>query len=426
MLKHATYSFLFLLILLFIWYGRGYFYDELPDAGRETFYADSERQIPDERNVAVAMSGLSAPPSIDTINYGRTMIDRFYDLNNSDITSQSDKHPNEVKFVGLNKVNEIDCNSKDAIEYDFDHCTNADHIKDLVSKNRLLLDRYFALYKIMDWQGTTTNGQTFINLNRLLSAQIECLVSEGNGEEAYQLWKGNHVFLTRVLGQEGNFIDRAILLVVDGINLHSLENLIYKNPEIGANHSEELHSLLKLQGLSRYNLKGLMRAEYAFFNSNLYRKIELNDSVHVEYMRNRLYRFHRGFLQKAALPATTLDQSRQEFAEKYNFSNIKTLVSTLLPHGLSDTLVNLIISGSSKGLLLVASMHHKNSFINLLDQSLNIRQKRIEPPHIQKYLNAQDKKYYCPFTDRPMVYDATKNLIYCEIPDEQNRAEVRL
>jgi len=425
MLRRVTFLSLFLLTLLSIWYGRGYFYDELPDAGREAFYANSERHIPDVSNVAVAMSGLSAPPGIDTIKYGRTMIDRFYDLNKSDIANQSGKHPNEVKFVGLNKVDEIDCNSKGAIEYDF-VCTSADHIKDLVSKNRLLLDRYFALYKIMDKQGTTTNGQIFINLNKLLSAQMERLVSEGKGEEAYQLWKGNHVFLSRVLSQEGNLIDRAILLVNDGINLHSLESLIYKNPEIGVNHSEELHSLLKQQGLSRYNLKGSMRSEYAFFNSNLYRKIELNDSVHVEYMRNRLYRFHRDFLQKAALPATTLDQSQQELAEKYKFSNIKPLVSRVLPHGLSDTLVNRLISGSGKGLYLIKSMHNKSALMNLLNLSLNIKQQQIESTHIQSYLNAKGNKFNCPFTEQPIVYDAVKNSIYCEIPEHKSRAEVRL
>lgn len=423
MLRRATYLFLFLLALLSIWYGRGYFYDELPDAGREAFYANSERHIPDVSNVAVAISGLSAPPGIDTIKYGRTMIDSFY---YSDKSEKANKPLNEVKFVGLNKLDEIDCNSKDAIEYDFDNCTSANHIKDLIDKNKLLLDRYFALYKIMGWQGTTTNGQTFINLNRLLSAQIKRLISEGNSEKAYQLWKDNHVFLSRILGQEGTMIDRAILLVNDARNLQSLEYLIYKSPGIGLNHYEELRNLLKPEGLSRYNLKGLMRAEYTFLNSRLMRELEVEKSIHVEYMRNRIYRSQLDFLHKAELPATTISASQQELAEKYKFSSIKTIVGTVLPHGLSDILVNLIISGSSKGLYLIQSMHNKSALINLLDLSLSIKQQKIKSSHIQSYLNAEGKKFNCPFTERPMVYDAVKNSIYCEYPEDKSRAEVRL
>ncbi|MGB4811639.1 MAG: hypothetical protein WBP13_04030 [Methylophilaceae bacterium] len=83
---------------------------------------------------------------------------------------------------------------------------------------------------------------------------------QGKSEEAYQLWRDNYVFITRVLGQESTMIEHAILLVVDGMNLGSLENLLYVSPEIGITHRDELNALLKPQGLARYNLKGMMRA----------------------------------------------------------------------------------------------------------------------------------------------------------------------
>ncbi|MGB4811638.1 MAG: hypothetical protein WBP13_04025 [Methylophilaceae bacterium] len=166
--KPIIYLFLFSFLLLLIWYGRGYFYDEMPDEGREAFYAGADRIIPDETNVAVVISGLSAPVDIDTIKHGLTMIDAS-DILGSSINKIDDAKIG-IKFIGLDKKDEINCALKDAIEYDVEHCTSAPHINKMLEQNKILLNRYFGLYKIMDWQGTNCcNGQIFINLNRLLN-----------------------------------------------------------------------------------------------------------------------------------------------------------------------------------------------------------------------------------------------------------------
>lgn len=44
---------------------------EKPDAGRDEFYASSETNVPDNQNIAIALSGLNAPAGIDIIKHGR-------------------------------------------------------------------------------------------------------------------------------------------------------------------------------------------------------------------------------------------------------------------------------------------------------------------------------------------------------------------
>ena len=422
-LKHTFYFIFSLSVICLIWYGRGYFYDEAPDPGREAFYAGSDRHIPDETNVAVAISGLNAPLDKDIIHYGRTMIDASDILNVSSI-----KISNEIKFVGLDKKDEMDCALQDAIEYDFEHCTNQAHISALLEQNKLLLNRYFSLYKIADWQGfSVKNGQIIINLNRLLAAQNKLLISQGKVEDAYQLWRDNHVLISRVLGQENSMIERAIFQVVDGINLDSLEYLLHKNPETALTHGDELNNLLKPQGLTRYNLKDVMRAEYTFFNNGVMNKKDAAKAVHVEYMRNRLYRAQLEFLHKAQMPAPTLNKSQRELKDKYAFSTFPDSLIMVLPHGLSHVLINQIISGTSSGLFLVQSMHRQNAKIILLNLSIKIRIQNIDANHIQTFFNKASKEYNCPFTERPMVWDAVKKTIYCKNPEEKERvAEVRL
>ena len=422
-LKHTLYFIFCLWVIFLIWYGRGYFYDETPDAGREAFYAGSDRHIPDETNVALAISGLNAPLDKDIIHYGRTMIDASVILNTSAI-----KVPNEIEFVGLDKKDEVDCALKDAIEYDFELCTSSAHINSLMEQNMLLLNRYFNLYKIADWQGfSVKNGRIIINLNRLLAAQNKLLISQGKADDAYQLWRDNHVFISRVLGQENNMIERAIFQVVDGLNLNSLEYLLYKAPNIAIAHSGELNSLLKPIGLTRYNLKGLMRAEYTFINNSVMNRKGAGKAVHIEYMRNRMYRFHLDFLNRTHEPERTLSASERELSQKYSLATIKTFLRAFLPHGRSRILADLMIGGQARGLMLVKSMHHKSAMINLLNLSIKIRIQNIDANHIQTFFNKASKEYNCPFTERPMVWDAVKRTIYCDSPETKERdAEVRL
>jgi hypothetical protein len=418
--KISPYYLLFIPILFSVWFGREYFFDEDPDPGRDKFYSNINHHIPDQTNVAVAISGINAPIDVDIIKFGRSKINDFYAKNDTNSN-------NELNFIGIDKLNEVDCILQDAIEVDSSHCTTLDQIDSLITRNNVLLNRYYSLYKIMDSQSyAATGGQTIINLNKLVSAQIKLLISQKKPEEAYQLWRDNHVFISRILGQEITWVATAIFLVVDGRNLSSLEDILYNYPYIGFTYQKELNNLLAPKGLERFNIKGKLRAEYHFFNEGLFKKLAFKNNTHVEYIRNRLYRTHINFLNSISLPPKEMSSNIRKSKNTDNFFIATTITKILKPHGFSNVLASLLIDGMHKGELLVKSMHAKSAFINLLHLSLSIRQQNITKENIQTFLDKAGKEYECPFTEKPMVWNSARKTIYCENPEEEQAIEVRL
>ena len=422
-LKHTFYFIFSLSVICLIWCGRGYFYDEAPDPDREAFYAGSDRHIHDETNATVGISGLAAPIDANSLQFGRAaMIAFFQDNKNLKLSD------NTLKFISVSKENAIDCKLPNAVEIEDEVCTRISEVGGLVAKNSVLIKRYTNLYNMHEWQDDpVNNGQNLIHLNRLIAANIKRLILNKNYDAAYSAWRDNHVFISRVLHQENTMITRAIFQVLDGINLTSLEDLLYSNAEISVNYNKELSLLLKPQGLTRYNINNMLRAEYRFFNNHLFSTKDFNKRVHVEYMRNRFYRAQLEFLQKALMPVQSLSASQRKLKDKYTFSTASVFLKMMLPHGLSNILINQTLSGTSGGLFLVSSMHSKSAKINLLHLKLDIQQQSINSSQIQTYLNGVSKEYYCPFTDRPMVFDTVKKTIYCENAESKERvAEVRL
>ena len=151
-----------------------------------------------------------------------------------------------------------------------------------------------------------------IHLNKLISAEIMLDLERNDGEGAYTKWRDNHLLISRILKQESTMIERAIFLVVDGISLSPLENILFKSPEIGIAHFEELNSLLKANRLERYNLRGMLRADYTFItNKTSKNKQGLKDTrtINMDYFENRFYRFQLDFLNRAQTRPSTLDNS---------------------------------------------------------------------------------------------------------------------
>lgn len=381
--------------------------------------------IPDDANLAVAISGLSAPIGKEVIPYGRMVIEASkLDLRNFEIS----KVAGLLKLVKLDDAEAIDCGQKNAIEIQFEQCATPQKISELLEENKLLLTRYINLYKVDGWQGAVImNGQLLIDTNRLISAQSKLLIQQQKPSEAFHLLHDNQAFISRLLGQDCTAIEKAIFLLVDGLNLSSMEHLLYQNPEISVKYEQALAALLKPQTLSRYNLKGMMRAEYHFFNDGLLSEFTSNQGVHVEYMRNRFYQDHLVLLKHMQVPANKLSRSQSELAKRYNISSIRTITDAFLPHGASNIIIKLMISGQARSLHLVKSMHAKSATIGLLNLSSKIRQQNISTSDTQAFLSRAGQEYNCPFTTRPVVFDSVNKTIYCEDTEMDERvAEVRL
>ena len=216
--------------------------------------------------------------------------------------------------------------------------------------------------------------------------------------------------------------------MVDGISLASLENILFKSPQISITHFEELNRLLKANKLERYNLKGMLRADYTFITNEMSKSrqnLENVRTLNMDYIKNRLYRFQLDFLGRAQLPPSTFDLSISEMRDKYELGTNIFNYDWLNP--LQSILTNMLISGQTRGFHLVKSMHSKDALIKLLNLSINIRQQKIPEADIQTFLNKAGSDYNSPFTNKPMLWDATKKVIYYIAPSsEARKVTVRL
>ena len=236
------------------------------------------------------------------------------------------------------------------------------------------------MYSMPSWQGVSVNGQYVINLNKLISAEIMLHLTNGDAGSEYTKWRNNHEFISRVLKQDGTMIERVICLVVDDISLMSLENILFKSPEVGISHFEELNGLLKANKLERYNLKGMLRADNKFIDNEMLTKNKNIKTMNIDYIKNRFYRYQLDFLNRILMPPSTFENSVIEMNKKYK-PNANVLKFDW-PNPLKKVLANLIISGQLNGFSLVKSMQNKDALIKLLNLSIHIRQQKIQNENI--------------------------------------------
>ena len=396
---------------------------EKPDAGRDEFYANSQSNIPDNQNIAIALAGLNAPAGADMIKHGRFVIDTLHKTQSDVDAKKIIAAVGQLDFVGMS--DELECWIPSTEQYADEKCASAERVKLLIAKNKELLTRYKSMYNMPNWRGVSGNGKYDIDINRLISAEIMLDLANGDADNAYIKWRDNHAFISRVLKQDGTMIERAIFLVVDGINLISLENILFKSPEISITHFEELNRLLKANKLERYNLKGMLRADYMFINNEMFIENKDIKTMNVDFIKNRYYRYQLDFLNHTQMPPSTFDNSVIEMHEKYKLRT--NVLKFDWPNPLEKVLANLIISGQLNGFSLVKSMHSKDALIKLLHLSINIRQQQIPETDIQSFLNNAGSEYSSPYTNKPMQWDATKKVIYfIEPSSEARKVAVRL
>lgn len=420
------------IVVSLVWLGRGYFFDEFPAKGREEFYQNTNRHISDESNLAIAISGLNTPVGENITAYGRKMIDTHYLSANKTLARKDFINNDKLRIIWFDDHQVIDCNQIDVIEFiRDDECISIQDTNELIEKNNLLLNRYYGLYQIPDWEGESYEEDALIlRLNALVSAKIKLLINQKNSELAYQEWKNNHLFILHTLKQELPLASQSSFQIVYSVSLKTLEHLIYKSPEILLTHDAELGIMLKPQDLTS-NLKHMLRADYGLFNSLLSSVENTKKALRVERIRNRLYYHHLDYLKLAELSANESSRHYNELVSKYkpsSSSRIITFIKYFLPYGATDRFFNVMIMGNMFAFdLITDEMHTNNAMSNLLYLRNQIKIQNVDETNIRTFVKSSSKEHFCPFTEKPMAFDKRNKTLYCKDPKSKERvAEVRL
>jgi hypothetical protein len=421
-LKRTLYVVLLLILLFCAWLAFVVYHEEYPDSGRDEFYATNQAKIPDNQNLAIAITGLNALEGKDSIEHGRFITD----ASNKDLTRDVARFiangPAKLNFVG--KRDELECWLDEKLIKTANNCASPERLKALILANKTLYSRYQQLYTLPHWQGNTFGGgQTIIDINVLLAAEIMQDIDEGRQELAYQKWRDNFLFINRAIAAQSTMIDRAIFLVADSLSLKSVVNILLESPEINTQHFDELQVLLKPNDLERYNIKDMLGADYEFVNNQFVEKQQTIYYVHPNFIRNRIYRMHKSFYDSTQKLPSTLDMASEQFGKQYHSQGLFN-INWLDPF--NSFLANKIAGGLPSGFSLIKAMHHHNATINALNLLTQIRVKNIESANIQDFINLAGAEFNNPFTEKPLQWDAEKAAIIYENPSLEENVAYKL
>jgi hypothetical protein len=408
-----------------IWLGFVLFYDEPRDPGSDAFYLQTQPTVPDAMNAAIGLEGLAAPQGTDVIAFGRFAVDTYA---RNDLTqAQSRKVIEDCGVLVFAKnPGELDCMSWPEPDYPTAPCPTAARLSALLGENAELLQRYRQVVGLPDYQPPRFGGnaQIFIDLNKLIAEEIAFELRRGNTEAAYQKWRNNYTFLSKAAYAEDSWVGKAIVLVNEGLSHISVELLLHEAPELVDAHGDELLRLLRPVGLSRWNLEGVMRAEYRLLDPII---SSGNNQfwVHPDFIRNRYFRAAKAFLDISAGHPSHFGEdfeSGRQVHGKFNewtWDYVRNPLNTVFARGM--------LGGQFKAWPLVTNMVQKDGRLRLLTLRILLARNKIAGRDVDRFLSSQPTGLRDPFTDQPMRWNSERQVIwFCQPGHAGNVTQVRL
>ncbi len=398
------------------------FYDEPLDLGLQAFYAPDATPVPDRENVAIALMGISAPLGTDLFEHGRF-------VSNAIDSTDYDKAQKKIDAKGELRLtingDELDCwiwlepRGTDRI------CPDANGVKKILADNRELLNRYRSMYLLPAYRPSYfgRNGRPRIALNKLIAAEIGLDLRSGNHEAAYQKWRGNYIFISRMVGAETSMVDKLLWQVPEGISLSCLEELLFTAPSIRLTHSKELLSQLNAPSIDRWNLKGMLRAE----NRPLARMFEgdLQSWVRPNVIRNRAYRLAQAFLAVDQSNGEKLIVGMNQVGE--NLTKDKGWSLNEFLYLGNESLAKLMLSSQVEIPQMADSWLRRLGEMRLLSLSIIIANDRIADRDISQFLLDTAPILRNPYSGEPMRWSLENRVLYFCLPSNHGSvAQMRL
>lgn len=405
----------YFLLIIAMWIGFITLHDEPIDEGFEAFY--SRILVPNEDNAAIGLSGLQAPHGQDFIKFGLSTSQKIY---SSKKLPETNNHI--IEFVGSKE--ELACwsgypqNEKDA-----SLCASEERLKILFKENAELLARYRQVLQLHHLSGLTWAAEPFLRLNRLIAAEVDTNLRHGRYEAAYQVWRDNYQFLSLGIGADTGLLDKVIFAVAEAASLGSVKSLIHSYPGIAEKHGDEMLKLLTPSGLARWNLPGLMRAEYFMFDSIL-TPGTTKFWVHRNFIRNRFYRLAQAVLRASTQPPDIVEEKVNAIMNE--FCNFKTWDIDYLRDPMNAIFVKSMIGGQLKTGDVFTFWHRRDGDLRVLTLAVMIKKQRIADEKIDDFLAAVGPELKDPFTHLPMHWDPIKRAIRFEAPKSDYTFEVHL
>lgn len=421
--KHKTG--LIVLALAAIWMAFILLHDESLDAGFDQFYFANRAQVPDNENIAIAMSGLSAPPGSDFMEYGHTAVEIWRAGLPPDVARARIEAHGKLDFDGRNE--DLQCWDEPLPRPKDTKCGSEAAIPPLLKSNAEMLERYRKMQTLPHFSGVAYKRALEINLNKLVANEILLDIRDGRGEIAFDKWRDNQKFRRRMMSEDETWFDKALELFLERISLATAEQLMHMAPRLADEHYPEMKDLLRDEGIARYNIAGVMRAEYLLRDPLYTNPAALKYWVHPNFLRNRFYRFAQDFLKASTAPPSEIAAA----ADAVVRAHTEGWSADYLTDPINAVFARSQVGGPAKIGQLLQQMVLHDGQMRLLLLRLEILHSNIPDSGIEDFLKHADKSLANPFTGAPMQWSPSKRALYFRSGDLKPSeipvgAEVRL
>lgn len=347
------------------------------------------------------------------------------DLIANDKRDRKQKPIGTIEFIG--NVRELDCwvHQPEVKKDNHSGCADETQLQTLLHDNKILLDRYWQISQLNIFKNDTgvLNGQLFLNINKLIAADIKLNLSKGNYDTAYQSWLKNNLFISRLMTADVPWIGESVFMISYSFSLNNAAILIDQYPDIIAVHGDELLKVLKPTGLNRWNLAGIQRAEYQMINIMLSSE-EGKYAMDTNFIRNRFYRSAKAYLMAAKSAPDRVETEMQQVGRAYSDFDKPTLDYLFAPK--TTILSRLLLRGSLKASMLVTSMHNYDGKLRTLTLALLLKKFQIPQEQIESFIANASADLKNPFSGQPIKFNSQDQILEFDAPGSTNKFYVHL
>jgi len=408
-----------LFLLIGLWFVANRLLDEPLSPQAAALLASADDSIPDTRNVAVGILGLSAPGNSDFIAHG-TQIKALY-------ASNAPRGQIQEMMRGPKSLRptvdgeQVNC-WVDPDWTSFKGCLPFEKAPAVLEENKELLARYKALYGLGQYAASDIYyNDAFLLLVRLAIAEMHVDLRNGKHEAAYRKWRQQLHFVRGNLRGTDTWVGKASGLVAIGLTLPFLDNLLVADPHIVKSHATELFELVRPEGIAAFAPDGIARAEFRL----LAKALEHPPVPHPEYgtdrlhwlayhlaqknrILNRLAAFSSDYAVSLHLPWDNMEKDMTRLREKYaSLSNRDFLLDPFGSLFLAE-----YVESQLRARQLVKQMHFVDRRLRLATLLVRLINENVRDANIPRFLASADPKFFDPLTGNPAQWDPKDRKIY--------------
>lgn len=425
--KAALWGLIALVSFVVLWFAANRLLDESPDPNRETFLVSPSDQLPDERNIAIGILGLTAPSGQDFVQYGAKL--KSLEMANAQSSEYKDMLWGLWGPKALQPTREsqgIWCR-KYPDDPEIKNCIPLEEAPAILMQNSELIARYRVLHRLGAYSSSWWGGnRAYLDVTALALAEVHLDLKRNQRESAYRKWRDQLLLVRTTLRGPDTWIGKAVSIVATKSTLAELENILRVDPRLAKQHAAELKNLLRPEGIDGFSLEGVLRAEYLSLKDALYspqsqmRIWGLGSHswlpsylIQKDRLLNRYYFFARDYAAILRLPWSQFEKEVVRWRESFAYPSGWDI--TVDPVG--SLFFSFYIENQLKARELVTSMYEIDGTLKLSTLLVRIISEDVADSAISDFLASVGPELYNPFSGDPMRWDPTQRRIYFSDPE---------